>query len=144
MIPHRFMARGVGFACGYIYVFGYMIDFANKAVTFSQYLSYWTRENETRNEVLAITFFFLVPILVNILTVRKYGELEFVVTAIKLYAILVLIIIAFVIAAGGAPSPRLGTDAAYRAVNCVDNDYQIAPCVLPPGIGCTRPRLRNC
>ena len=120
-----------------------MIDFANKAVTFSQYLSYWSRENETRNDVLAITLFFLVPIFVNTLNVRKYGEVEFCLTVIKLYAILVLIIIAFVIATGGSPNPHLGTNAAYRAVDCLDNDPQIAPCVLPPGIGCTTPRLKH-
>jgi amino acid permease len=83
--------------------------------------------------------FFIVPILGNTLTVRKYGEVEFGFTVIKLYAILVLIIIAFVIAARGSPNPHLGTNAAYRAVDCLDNDPQIAPCVLPPGIGCITP-----
>ena len=93
-----------GFACGWIYIFGFMVDFANKAVTFSHYMSYWIEEN-TRNNVLEITSFFLVPILVNVLNVRKYGEVEHWLTAFKLFSILGIILVAFVIAAGGAPSP---------------------------------------
>lgn len=128
-----------GFACGWIYIFGFMVDFANKAVTFSHYMSYWIEEN-TRNNVLEITSFFLVPILVNILNVRKYGEVEYWLTAFKLLSILGIILVAFVIAAGGAPSLRLGTDTAFRAVDCAAN--QIGPCLPPPGFDCTHSCLR--
>lgn len=114
-----------------------MIDFANKAVTFSSYLAYWSgNENELRNKALAISFFVIVPLVVNTLTVRKYGELEFVLTVIKLYAILALVVIAVVIATGGSPSPRLGTDGNLRVVDCVNNNATVAACVPAPGIQC--------
>lgn len=110
-----------------------MMDFANKAVTFSEYLTYWTADT-TRNNVLAISFFFVLPILVNILNVRKYGEVEFWVTAFKLLSIMGLILVAFVIATGGAPSAKLGTSEDYRAVDCAEN--VIGACLSSPGFGC--------
>src|SRR5438105_13832499 len=113
------LANSQGLACGYIYAFGFMVDFANKAVTFSEYMTYWTKDT-TRNNVLAISFFFVLPILVNILNVRKYGEVEYWVTAFKLLSIMGLILVAFVIAAGGAPSPKLGTSPDYQAVDCIE------------------------
>jgi amino acid transporter len=115
-----------GFACGWIYIFGFMVDFANKAVTFSHYMSYWIEEN-TRNNVLEITLFFLVPILVNVLNVRKYGEVEYWLTAFKLFSILGIILVAFV-------------NAAFRAVDCAANE--IGQCLPPPGFDCTHSRLR--
>jgi len=70
-VPPRFVANVEGFACGWIYIFGYVIDFANKAVAFSQYITYWSgSQNQTGHTIVEITFFFVVPILVNILTVR--------------------------------------------------------------------------
>jgi len=120
-----------GFACGWIYIFGYVIDFANKAVAFSQYITYWSgSQNQTGHSIVEITCFFVVPILVNILTVRKYGEVEFWLTAIKVQVILVIIITGFVIAVGGGPSPKLGTDfSTYQVIEC--NDVN---CTSPPGI----------
>ena len=47
---------------------------------------------------------------------------------------MVLIIVAFVIAAAGVPSPRLGMDAAYRTVPCADN--VIGECLSNPGFHC--------
>lgn len=97
-----------------------MIDVTNKAVDFSQYITYWTGPaNQTHNTVIEITFFFAIPILVNILNVRKYGEVEFWLTAIKVEVIVTIIIVGFVIAAGGGPTKLLGTDP---------NTYQVVPC----------------
>ena len=97
-------------------------------------MSYWTEEN-TRNSVLEISFFFVVPILVNVLNVRKYGELEYWLTAFKVISIVGIILVAFVVVAGGAPSLRLGTDATFRAVDCAANE--IGQCLPPPGFDCT-------
>lgn len=114
--------------------FGYMIDFAGKAFAFSQYITYWTRKHEVRNRAVEITMFFIVPILVNILNVRKYGEVEFWLTTIKVAAIVAVIIVGFVIGAGGGPEQKLGTDATYHAVACTDN--VIGECLTGPGFGC--------
>jgi len=97
-----------------------MIDFANKAVAFSQYVTYWTGpSDQLANSVVEITFFFVLPILINFLNVRVYGEAEFVLTAVKVQVILVIIVVGLVVAAGGGPAQLLGTDP---------NTYQIVPC----------------
>lgn len=145
MLPYRFLYRGVvysskvlrlinqGFACGWIYIFGYVMDFANKAVAFSEYLTYWTGSlNQKGHAVAEITCFFVVPILVNILNVRKYGEVEFWLTAIKVGVIVIIIIVGFVIAVGGSPSPMLGTDPiTFKPIPC---NATLGNCTSGPGI----------
>jgi len=77
--------------------------------------------------------FFVIPILVNILNVRRYGEVEFWLTVIKIQTILVIVVVGFVIAAGGGSQPLLGLDDHYNVVPCNANDNEIGPCVPPPG-----------
>ena len=124
-----------GFACGWLYIFGYMIDFANKAVAFSQYVTYWTGpSDQLANSVLEITFFFIPPILLNFLNVRFYGEVEFGLTATKVQVILVIIIVGIVIAAGGGPAQLLGTDSStYDIVQCNSTLEQNGNCTTGPG-----------
>ena len=115
-----------------------MVDFANKAVNFSEYVTYWTGPaNQTRNKIIEISFFFTIPILVNILNVRKYGEVEFWLTAIKLEVILTIIIVGFVIAAGGGPSQLLGTDDTFQVVHCNATLLARGNCTSPPGFNRT-------
>lgn len=125
-----------GFACGWVYIFGYVIDFVNKSVAFSEYLTYWTgSQNQTAHAVLEITFFFFVPILFNVLNVRKYGQLEFWLTTIKVAFIVIIVITGFVIAVGGSPSPMLGTDPnTYAVIPCNATLQAQGNCTLPPGI----------
>jgi len=85
---------------------------------------------------LAITGFFPVPLLVNILNVKYYGAAEFWITLFKIFGIVVLTIVGFVIAAGGTTSLHLGTDSSYQAVACSLNDNAIAPCMSSPGFAC--------
>jgi len=92
-LPAMLMLMVQGFACGWIYIFGFMVDFANKAVTFSHYMSYWTEKND-RNTLLEITLFFIVPILANILNDRKYGEVEYWLIAFKSISIMGIILVA--------------------------------------------------
>jgi amino acid permease len=74
---------------------------------------------------------------VNLLNVRIYGEVEFWLTAIKILTIVVIILVGFVIVAGGAPQPLLGLNAQYRVVPCSANDPKVAECVPPPGFSRT-------
>ena len=116
-----------------------MIDFANKSFAFSQYVTYWTGpSNQLAHSVLEITFFFIPPILLNFLNVRFYGEVEFVLTAVKVQVILMLIVVGLVIAAGGGPAQLLGTDPnTYEIVNCTSTLLANGNCTTGPGF----PRL---
>jgi len=114
-----------------------MIDFANKAVAFSQYMTYWTGPaNQQGHSVAEITCFFIIPVVINVLNVRKYGEVEFWLTAIKVQIIVVIIIVAFVIAAGGAPAQLLGTDGLANVVECTPILQAAGNCTDPPGFVC--------
>lgn len=93
--------------------------------------------DEPWKNALAITIFLIVPLLVNVLIVRIYGEVEFWLTLIKIAAIVGLICVAIIIAAGGVLSPLLGTNSKYYPVPCSENDSSIAPCLPSPGFGCT-------
>lgn len=113
-----------------------MIDFANKAVAFSQYVTYWTGPtDQTTHTVFEITGFFVIPIAINVLNVRKYGEVEFWLTALKVQVILVIIIVTIIIAANGAPARLLGTDDQFNVVVCTEILQAAGNCTDPPGFG---------
>ena len=111
-----------------------MIDFANKAAVFAQYVTYWTGPaGQTVHSALEITFFFVPPIILNFLNVRIYGEVEFVLTAMKVQVILVIIVVGFVIASGGGPAQLLGTDINYHVVACNSTLRAAGNCTSGPG-----------
>ena len=147
MIPYRFLNRqsvssfaliadSQGFVCGWLYAFAFSVDYPHKAAIFADYLSYWVKMDETWKNAIAILFFLFIPPLINLLMVRIYGELEFWLTLIKIIAIVGLIIAGIVIAAGGVPSPLLGTNSDFRPVPCSENNATIGPCLSPPGFEC--------
>lgn len=115
-------------------MFGYAMDIPLKAVAFADYLGYWTDMNQNGHRVGAFVCFFVVPLFFNCINVRKYGELEFWLTIIKVTTVLGLIILGIVIAAGGVASPLLGTDATFHPVPCPEN--AIGQCLSSPGFGC--------
>jgi amino acid permease len=110
-----------GLACGYLYAFAFAINLARYSVAFANYLSYWTTMGEAWKRGLAITGFIFVPLFINVLNVRNYGEVEFWLTLVKITAIIGLIIAGIIIAAGGITTPLLGLNAEYRPVPCAEN-----------------------
>lgn len=79
-----------------------------------------------------ITIFFILPILFNFFNVRRYGEIEFVLTSIKVWSIVGMIILGLVIlglVSDGAKEPRLATDANFYAIPCVN----ATGCLTAPG-----------
>lgn len=128
-LANRFLTPGIGFAGGCLYCFGYAVDFPNKAVAFANYMSYWS----DKPRVLWISIFFVFPIAFNILNVRKYGEVEYWFTAIKVVTIVGLIICGLLIAMNVTGTALLGTDNNLRPVPCANNT--IGQCLTAPGFG---------
>ena len=124
------LANSQGFAAGWFYCFGYAVDFPNKAVAFANYMSYWS----DKPRALWISIFFVAPILFNALNVRRYGEIEYVLTAIKVTTIVGLIIAGLLIAMEVTGTALLGTDDNLRPVACINNT--IGNCLTEPGFGC--------
>ena len=84
--------------------------------------------------MISISIFFVVPITFNAYGIRKYGEIEFWITAIKVLTIVGLIIIGLVISTNDGASSLLGTDNSYYPVACVNNT--IGECLVAPGFSC--------
>src|SRR6266496_1157656 len=121
------LANLKAFSCGWCYILGYTLDFPTKAVFFSIYMSYWWPNVPPG---IWITIFFVLPILFNFFNVRRYGEIEFFLTTLKILSILGLVIIGFIIVADGTRSElRLALDSNNRTIPCVN----MTGCLPNPG-----------
>lgn len=115
------------------------MDFANKAITFSNYMTYWTNSNPA----IFITCFYPLPVLFNLLNVRRYGEIEYWLTVFKIASIVALILTGTIIALGERQHPFLCTTAQDRAIECQNRTVGISK----QGLTCinlfdvTEPRL---
>ena len=84
------------------------------------------------NPAIFISIFLVFPIAFNLLNVRRYGEIEYWFTTIKVLTIAGLVLAGLLIAMGAVSGFYLfGTDAQYRPVDCLSN--AVGTCV--PGFG---------
>jgi hypothetical protein len=84
-----------------------------------------------------ITIFLVIPILFNLCNVRRYGEIEYWLTTLKIALIVGLICLGLLLPMSATPRPQLtGTNADYVPVDCSENDPAIGECVLPHGFDC--------
>lgn len=105
---NRYVDPALGFACGYVYLFKYLILPANQLVAGSLTVQYWVSK-EKLNPGVWITIFLLIIVAINILGVRFFGEIEFWLSCIKVLTCLGLILLLWIIALGGGPShDRIG------------------------------------
>lgn len=105
---NRYVDPALGFACGYVYLFKYLILPANQLVAGSLTVQYWVSK-EKLNPGVWITIFLLIIVAVNVLGVRFFGEIEFWLSTLKVITCLGLILLLWVIALGGGPThDRIG------------------------------------
>lgn len=104
----RYVDDALGFACGYVYLFKYLILPANQLVAGSLTVQYWISA-ERMNPGIWITIFLIVITIVNYLGVRFFGEIEFWLSCLKVVTCLGLILLLLIIALGGGPTKdRIG------------------------------------
>ncbi|KAG7664241.1 uncharacterized protein J8A68_002255 [[Candida] subhashii] len=104
----RYVDDALGFACGYVYLFKYLILPANQLVAGSLTVQYWVSA-EKMNPGIWITIFLVIILAINLLGVRFFGEIEFWLSTLKVLTCLGVIFILWVIALGGAPTgDRIG------------------------------------
>jgi amino acid permease len=130
MSSHSLVLIVQGFAAGWSYCISYALDYPDKAIVAANYMFFWTSYSRDKTAGF-ITIFLLVPIVFNFFNVRRYGEIEFWLTTIKVTTIMLLIVLGFLLAMGASPTQLLGTDANYNPVPCSEN--VIGQCVPPPG-----------
>lgn len=104
----RYVDEALGFACGWVYLFKYLLLPANQLVAGSLTMQFWVSK-ERVNPGVWIAIFLVIIVGVNILGVKFFGEIEFWLSCIKVITCIGLIILMLVIALGGGPThDRLG------------------------------------
>lgn len=104
----RYVDESLGFACGWVYLIKYLLIPANQLVAGSLVMSFWV-STEKVNPGVWIAIFLVIIIVINVLGVRFFGEIEFWLSVLKVLTCLGLIILLLVIALGGGPTKeRLG------------------------------------
>ncbi|EGW34892.1 dicarboxylic amino acid permease [Spathaspora passalidarum NRRL Y-27907] len=104
----RYVDDALGFACGYVYLFKYLVLPANQLVAGSLTVQYWVSRDKL-NPGVWITIFLVIILAVNLLGVRFFGEIEFWLSTLKVLTCLGLILLLWIIALGGGPThDRIG------------------------------------
>ncbi|KAI9809034.1 MAG: hypothetical protein M1825_002323 [Sarcosagium campestre] len=100
----RFYDPALGFAMGWQYWLAWVAVFGAESSAFVLLINYWdTRENMTP---LWISVFLVINLLIHFCPVRIFGEVEFVVSAMKIVSVIAFIIVVWAIMGGAGPKGR--------------------------------------
>ncbi|KAI5306847.1 hypothetical protein KEM56_006826 [Ascosphaera pollenicola] len=99
--PNKFVDRSFAFTVGWGYWFSTAITLSNELQGVSTVLHFWTDKIPTAGW---LSIFLVVVFLITISPVTVFGEIEVVMSTIKLVWIFVVVIACIVISAGGAPN----------------------------------------
>lgn len=100
----RFIDPAWGFAVGWNYFMNYFVTFPLELTTCAITFRYWT----DINSCAWITIFLVFVICINLFGVRGYGEVEFILSTLKVVATTGFIILAIIINCGGVPTDPRG------------------------------------
>jgi amino acid permease len=83
-----------------------------------------------------VTGFLIISLVFNLFNVRRYGEIEFLLTVVKVLGFVGLILAGIALPLNASTQPRLlGTQGEVPAVvNCQSG---VVSCLSDPGFGCT-------
>jgi amino acid permease len=126
--------NGQGFACGWAYWFAQAMSVAAQLVAASNTLYLWLPYVPREIWILVI---FVIIFVFNNFNVRRYGEIEYWLTVIKVITIMGIIVAGVLLPMNASPNQRLlGTNNAGNPVACNDpsNNYT---CIAVPGFECT-------
>lgn len=98
----RFVDPALGFAVGWTYYLKYIIVTPNQLTAGALVIQYWI-PREKVNPGVWITVILIVIILVNLIGVKFFGEIEFWLSTVKIVTVIGLIILTLIIALGGGP-----------------------------------------
>ena len=97
----RFIDPSVGFSVAWNYVLQYLVLLPLELVAASMTIQYW---NTDINPDVWVIIFYVTVTSINFFGVRLYGEVEFILSSLKVIAVVGFIILSIVLAAGGAPN----------------------------------------
>ncbi|PRT52476.1 General amino-acid permease GAP1 [Wickerhamiella sorbophila] len=102
----RFLDPSWGFAMGWNYALQWLVTFPLELIATAMSLDFWKDDNNGAvnvNKAAWIALFWSVIAAINLFGVRGYGETEFVMSLIKIIAVVGFCIFGIIIAAGGGP-----------------------------------------
>ncbi|GMM34294.1 Ssy1 protein [Saccharomycopsis crataegensis] len=113
-IGSRFVDDAFGFASGFIYWINYIMSLPSEITAATIMLSYYDNiEIPGPGAAGWITFFLVWTVVVNLLDVRVYGELEFFFSLLKILVMMLSIILNIIINVGGMPPERTKIGFTY-------------------------------
>ncbi|KAG7191687.1 S-adenosylmethionine permease gap4 [Scheffersomyces spartinae] len=93
----RFFDPSLGFALGLMYAFSWLISFPSELIACALTVQYWTT---TINPSVWVAIVLLMIVVINLFGVKGYGEVEFVLSIIKVLAVVGFIIVGICITCG--------------------------------------------
>jgi hypothetical protein len=106
---------------GWNYAIGFMTVFPFELVAAGLTVRFW---NPGLSDAIFITIFWLAIVLINLVGVRGYGEVEFVLSIIKITAVIGFIILGIVIDAGGSPRGIVYGTTFWRDPGSFNNGFK--------------------
>ncbi|KAI5964367.1 uncharacterized protein KGF55_002309 [Candida pseudojiufengensis] len=97
----RFIEPGIGFAVGWNYFLQFYVLLPLELVAAAITIQYWN--SNINSDVFVIIFWFVI-VIITLLGVRGYGEVEFILSTIKVLAVVGFIILGIVLISGGGPN----------------------------------------
>jgi amino acid permease len=125
-----------GFACGWIYWIGYVFSYPSKLVSIQKIMSFWC---PNAHSAVIISVFLPVPLLINYLPARRYGEIEYWITILKITAICGIILLGVLFPMDASGNTPLLATVNNLTFPCPSNP-EIGECVGRQGFGCMSPR----
>lgn len=100
----------------------------------------WLPDQHKYPSEIWIVVFLIIPLLFNNFNVRRFGEIEYWLTVIKVVTIMGIIVLGVLLPMTASPNTRLlGTSSdGETPIQCPTNS---TICLDPPGFGCTTPLL---
>jgi len=136
--PLNNISNDQGFACGWSYWFAYVIAFPAQLTAASNLMAFWLPKDKYPPEIW-ITVFLIIPFLFNNFNVRRYGEIEYWLTVIKVLTIVGIIVLGVLLPMNAPANQKLlGTAPNLSLIPCLKNPAP-GQCVGTPGFGCTTP-----
>lgn len=124
-----------GFVCGWSYWFARSVSIAIQLIAIQNLMSFWPGLSSDVDRYIWITIFFIAIVLFNLLNVRRYGEIEYWLTVVKLETIVGLIVLGILLPMGASAGTRLLRNVSTTLAACPANPGP-QECLDNPGFLC--------
>ncbi|KAK4186452.1 amino acid permease-domain-containing protein [Podospora australis] len=123
----RFIDPAWGFAMGWNYALQWLIVLPLELIAASLTAGYW---NTTHSRAIYVTIFLATIVIINLFSVKTYGEAEFIFSIIKIIAVIGFILLGIVINIGGFPDEGYMGGRFWQHPGAFNNGFKGLCCVF--------------